>query len=803
MGRLLTISTANSAKALRWKSRAFTWEELTECLLDVRRTAETVAEYDAMKKAERNAVKDGPSYVAGKLKGGRRRKDSVAFRSCVVLDADQSDPELMSDWEMLIGDAALLYPTHSSRPSNLKHRLVVPLSRDVTPDEYVPLSMKLAQTLGLDRFDPTTYQPERLMFFPSASADADWEPRICEGDLLDPDYWLATYEDWTDAAEWPVQPQGVERRVAKAPDPRNKRGAVGAFCRALTIEEAIEAYLGEVYIATEREDRYTYAEGSTVGGVVCYSGLWAYSNHATDPAGGQLMNAFDLVRIHRFGDMDRDSEEDTPVTALPSYTAMCEWAQAEEPVAVELARGAAKSAAAEFAEEAVESAQDEEQEPDDAWKARLDVNAKTGAIEPSASNLLLILEKDERLAGKLRRDVESRAVWVVADRLPWRKIPKGADLWSDEDDSSLRLYIETRYGIVAKGKIDDAVSHEATRRPYDPLREHLDALPEWDGIPRVDTLLIDMLGAEDSAYTREATRKTLVGAIKRAYEPGCKWDYMLILEGAQGLGKSTFWELLAGPLFFSDSLTLKDIEYPKVAGEKIRGSWIVEVAELDGMAKTSIERLKGWLSTKADTYRAAYARHAAVYKRRCVVVGTVNNLDGYLRDATGNRRFWPVRVERRLDRSRMDADYIAQVWAEAKALEKAGEPLYLSRDVEPQAELRQREAMETDPREGLVRAYLEAPVPESFDTWALSDREEFWSVREDFEGAETTGEPRSEISIMEIWHEALKQPKERPTRNDSYQIAAMLRKLGWKPTGVTKRSKAYGIVKTYGVGDNV
>lgn len=793
--RRFDVSTANSARAARWRLRKWTLAELAERLSEVRRTEETAAEYDAMPKAERDRAKDGPAFVAGRLRGGRRRKGCVESRSCVVLDADRSDAELMADWRMLVGCAAVCYPTHSSREGALKHRLVVPLARDVTADEYVPLAMRIAETLGLGRFDPTTYQPERLMFFPSASSDAEagveaWPAGLAgECELLDPDEWLATYGDWRDAAEWPVQPAGVERRAEKAPDPRSKRGAVGAFCRAYPVEEAIEAFLADAYAPAGHGGRYTYVHGSSVGGLVCYGGLWAYSNHATDPAGGRLCNAFDLVRVHRFGELDEEAPDDAPVTALPSYAAMCEWAAAQETVAVEMARGAAEEAAEDF-----EEAADAKEAAGDAWKARLAVNSRTGAVEPSAGNLLTIFKEDRGLAGKLRRDVESKAVWAVAEALPWRRVPGGADLWSDEDDASLRLYLETRYGIVAKGKVDDTVSHEASQRPYDPLREKLEALPEWDGVPRLDTLLVDALGAEDCEYVRQVTRKTLAGAVRRALRPGCKWDYMLILEGAQGLGKSSLWRMLAGDAFFTDSMTVKDTEWPKIAGEKMRGKWIVEVAELDGMAKTSVERLKGFLSTQEDSYRAAYARHAATYRRRCVVVGTVNNLDGYLRDATGNRRFWPVRVASKLDRGLLSPGYIEQVWAEARLAEALGEPLYLEGEAERAAEARQREAMETDPRESLIRAYLEAPVPPDMDSWGMEAREAFW----DAPGEPEEGfAPRTEVSIPEIWHEALGGVPGRADLRESRQIGAILRKLGWVSTGYMKRTEAYNVVRTF------
>lgn len=796
MPERFAVAVAGKAAQARFRNREMTWAEFCTWQREPRRTTETAAEYAAMAKAERSAAKDGECFVAGFLEGGRRRKGRVKSRSMVVLDADSSDAGLWGDWEVLVGSAACMWPTHSSTASAPKHRLVVPLAREVTCEEYVPLALKLAELLGFSRFDPTTYQPERLMYKSSCSADAPFELMERDGELLDPDEWLALYPDWRDASCWPLQEQAESRRIAKAPDPRGKRGAIGALCRAYPIERALEEFLGGVY-EPGRAGRYTFKGGSAFGGLVCYEGLWAYSNHGTDPASGRLCNAFDLCRIHLFGELDADAPEGTRTTSLPSHKAAIEWAASLPEVSLEMSRAAADGAAADFAEDP--------EGYDDSWMAELAKDSRTGAILPTAGNIRLVMDNDPGIAGKLRRDVESDAIYAVADRLPWRDLPRGRDVWADGDDANLRIYMECRYGMAGKSKIDDAVSSAADADPYDPLGEYLDALPEWDGTPRAETLLIDLMGAEDCAYVRAVTRKTLCAAVRRARRPGCKFDYMLILEGAQGLGKSSLFAALAGE-WFTDALSLDDIAHPKTAAEKLQGRWIAEVAELDGMAKASIERLKGFLSTAEDNYRAAYARRAKGYRRRGIVVGTVNNLDGYLRDATGNRRFWPVRVERPLDRSRLGEADVAQIWAEAAGLEAAGEPLYLEGDVERAAREAQRAAMETDPREGLVLAYLEAPVPAGFDAWTGEERDEFWSLRADFgpggEGPGEALEARATVSVMEIWHECLRQPTVKPTRNDSYQIAAILKKSGWEPTGKTKKLKAYGYVKTYERGEN-
>jgi len=786
-----SVATALSCTSKRWKNQQMTWKKFCDWQREPRRTDETISEYAAMTKAEKDRVKNGACYVAGQLKEGKRGKDTVISRSMVVLDADHADSNLWEDYLMLIGARACMYPTHSHTEASQKYRLVIPLARVVTPEEYVPLALKIAEILGLNRFDPTTYQPSRLMYKSSCSHDADFNFNECPSTFLDPGQFLALYSDWRDASSWPVVANIARSagRATKAQDPREKKGVIGAFCRSYSIDEAIAEFLSDTYEPCGN-GRYTYRGGSAYGGAVSYEGLWLYSNHATDPASGQLLNAFDLVRVHRFGSLDEDAGENTAVTALPSYKAAVSWMLEIEQVSLELARAKVDSTIEDFSAEMV----------DDSWLAKLAKDVRTGEILATAGNLKLIFEKDVNLADKLRRDVESDTIYVVADRLPWRMVPEGCAQWRDGDDANLRIYLETKYGIAHKAKVDDALSASADAHPFDPLSEYLANLPAWDGKPRADSLLIDFMGAEDSAYTRAVTRKMLCAAVRRAKCPGCKFDHMLILEGDQGLGKSTILSKLAGN-WFTDSLTLTDIGDPKTAGEKIQGNWICEVAELDGMAKTSIERLKGFLSTPTDNYRAAYARRARKYRRRCIIVGTVNNLDGYLRDATGNRRFWPVRVTRQFDQTLLDTDTVSQIWAETQILEATGEKLYLEGALEISARKKQREAMETDPRESRVKSYLDTPIPEGFSFWSLGEREDFWSTRSDFDESESGGLEgvirRESVSVIEIWHECLAQPTTKPTRKDSYELAAILKKLGWEPTGRVMKLRAYGDVKWY------
>lgn len=299
----LLIATGRSRKAAQWQNREMLWSEFLDKLSRPTRTRETAAEYAAMGKAERDNVKDIGGFVGGYLKNGRRSNAGVVNRCLVCLDADNADAALVDDLDMTFINAYALYSTHSHTPEKMRLRLIIPLSRTVTPDEYAAVSRRIADGLTLARFDPTTFEPARLMYWPSAPEDGEYVFRYADEPFLDPDEVLATYPDWTDASLWPTTKPLEERaraKASKAEDPLEKRGIIGAFCRAHGITDVLEHILAGRYTATAQDDRYTFVGGSTTGGLVVYDDKFAYSHHATDPAGGQLCNAFDLVRLHLF-----------------------------------------------------------------------------------------------------------------------------------------------------------------------------------------------------------------------------------------------------------------------------------------------------------------------------------------------------------------------------------------------------------------------------------------------------------------------------------------------------------------------
>jgi putative DNA primase/helicase len=767
----LFISTGNSRKEKHWNGSEIDVEELRERLANTICTSETVEQYRKLSKARQDDIKDVGGFVLGKLKGGRRKKDCVEYRSGLTLDMDYAVEGIADQIEMFFAFRCLIYSTHKHTTEKPRLRLVIPFSHNVSSDEYQAVGRKVAEDIGMELFDDTTYEPSRLMYWPSTSANGAFYFRDIEGEPLNPDSVLARYKDWRDSAQWPVssrQQAVVQREIKKQADPLTKEGAIGAFCRAYDIESAIEAFLSDVYQPSQMPGRYDYLPADSQAGVVVYDGKFAYSHHATDPACGKLLNAFDMVRIHRFGELDKRVDEETEPGKLPSFKAMSEFSVRDERVKGEIARQREETAKTEFAA------------PED-WQTALELD-RQGKVKDTLDNLVLTIRNDDNLqsiAFNLHRDgIDARK------HLPWKQIKPG---WNDSDFASLKVYLNKGYGVYAPAKTKDALLAVASERAYHPVREYLESLPEWDGVQRVDMLLSDYLGAEDSAYTRAVIRKTLTAAVARIYQPGAKFDSVLILNGPQGIGKSTFFAKLAGA-WFSDSLTLTDMR-DKSGPEKLQGYWILELGELAGMKKTDVETVKSFLSRVDDKYRASYGLNVESHPRQCVIVGSTNTESGFLRDITGNRRFWPVRVGRQSKRKpwQMTAEEVIQIWAEAKAAYQSGENLFLEGDVAVMAASEQAEAMETDDREGLVRNYLDTLLPEGWETMSLYDRRNFLNGGEFGSSGRTGTVRRKMVCNMEIWCECFGRESSALKKIDSYEISGIIRKIkGWEKYTATK-----------------
>ena len=771
----MKIAVGNSRMDKKWKNREISWEELCQKVSVTIRTTETVQEYRKLKKGAQDNIKDVGGFVGGALREGRRKNGMVLCRSMLTLDMDYGKPGIWEEIDMLHDFKCCIYSTHKHTPENPRLRMIIPLSREISEEEYPAVARMVAKEIGIDLFDDTTYEACRLMYWPSTSINGEFFFQTKDGKELDPDHYLAMYHDWQDTSTWPVssrQSEAVRHSITQQADPLTKPGVVGAFCRAYTIEEAIDTFLSDIYEPSAMNGRYDYIPADSSAGVVIYDGKFAYSHHATDPVCGKLLNAFDLVRLHRYRELDENIGLDTPISKLPSYKAMSDLAIGDERVKAVFNEDRMTQASTEFNNED--------------WMNQLELD-KFGNVKNTLRNLTLILENDPNLKGIAFNQLLD-GMEIKGD-VPWKHPSK---FWRDADDAQLIAYIDSHYGTFSARNYDIAVAKVTDDRSYHPILEFISNLPQWDGIGRVDTLLIDYLAANDNAYVRAVTRKTLCAAISRVLRPGCKFDSILVLNGPQGVGKSTLIAKLAGE-WFSDSLNLGDTK-DKTAAEKLQGYWILEIGELAGLKKAEVETLRSFLSRQNDIYRAAFGKRATPHLRQCVFFGTTNAESGYLRDTTGNRRFWPVKTpgNGRKQSWNLTHEEILQIWAEAYEYVKKGEKLYLSAEVEALAKTEQRDAMESDEREGLVREYLDTKLPVSWADMDVFERRNFLNGS-DFGGLKQDGTvERTQVSNMEIWCECFGKERANLRRGDSNEITSILARLGWKRKEKKERIPLYG-----------
>ena len=759
----MKIAYGNSRMDKKWKNTDISWEAFCSRVKTTQRTTETVEEYRKMRKGGQDSIKDVGGFVGGHLKDGRRKKGNVLSRSMLTLDMDYGTSTIWEEISTFFPYQCCIYSTHKHTPENPRLRLIIPLFRDVGEEEYAAVSRMVAKEIGIDLFDDTTYEPERLMYWPSTSRNGIFVYEEKDGSLLDPDVFLNKYDDWRDTSTWPVssrQSEILDRSLKEQADPLSKEGVIGTFCRTYSVSTAIDTFLKDIYEPSAMTGRYDYIPADSSAGVILYDDKFAYSHHATDPASGRLLNAFDLVRIHRFGHLDDRATESTPPSKLPSFINMCEFAIQDDEVKAQFTKERMEQATIDFTE--------------DNWQTALELD-KQGKIKDTLDNIVLIIRNDSELESiafnKHRDGIDAR------DGLPWEQMKGG---WNDSDNAALKVYLSNKYGIYSPTKTKDAILAVAAERSYHPIKEYLDHLPEWDGTDRVETLLIDYFNATDNSYTRAVTRKMMVAAVARIVHPGTKFDSVLILNGPQGIGKSTFFAKLAGD-WFSDSLTLTDMK-DKAGPEKLQGYWILELGELAGMRKTDVEVVKSFISRSDDKYRASYGVNVESHPRQCIIVGSTNAESGFLRDITGNRRFWPVRISGDGKRKawQMSVYDVEQIWAETLVLYAKGEKLYLEGSDVELATNEQADAMESDEREGLVRTYLDTLLPDDWNALSLYERRNYLNGSE-FGGESRVGTvERTLVCNMEIWCECFGRDASAMKPADSYAIAGIMKKInGW------------------------
>ena len=800
--RLIKITTGNSRKALQWNGQQMYWSDFLARLSKPVRTQESFQQYKALPKPKQDELKDVGGFVGGTLTGERRKNENAGERHLLTLDADtieaggtQKVLNILSG----LGCAYAVYSTRKHEGAAPRLRIIVPMDMACSADEYEPIARKMASFIGMQIFDPTTFEPVRLMYWPSCSADSEFVFVYEDKPFLSKDGMLATYTDWKNVSEWPEVPGAAkirDRSAKKQGDPLDKRGIVGAFCRNFSIEEAMEQFIPGIYEPCVDAGRYTYVEGSTVGGAVLYeNGKFLYSHHATDPCSGKLVNAFDMVRLHLFGEDDDEAKPDTPVGNLPSFKHMCQFASEIPAVSETMAKERYEAAVSSFGGEISQQTES----GDSSWVLKLQRNLQTGKVMGTIQNVQVILEHDPRLKGRIYMDAMSGRTIVNAP-LPWEPetYPYTPRQWKDDDDAGLRCYMELIYEITGKERILDGLSVYCMNHRVNRLKERLMQI-QWDGVARVDTLLVDYFGAEDTVYTREAIRKTLVGAVARIMNPGIKFDTMLILAGRQGIGKSTFFRYL-GMEWYSDSLCTFE---GKDAAELLQGYWIIEAGELTGMTKSEMNAVKQFLSKCDDVYRAAYGRRTEKHLRQCIIVGTTNEQE-FLKDYTGNRRFWPIDLTGEGCRKNIWKDLpgeVAQIWAEAVSLYRLGESLILSDAAAKLAEGVQEEHRESSYSEGAIREFLEQKVPKDWYQRSMYERRSWLDSEFDRKQADDDHLMyRDRICAWEIWNECFKMAGyNRMKKSDAKEINGVLERLeGWeRQKSVMRFGGEYGLQRGF------
>ena len=842
----MLIAVGRSRKDTRWHNTEYTWETFLEKLREPYRSHETTREYRAMSKADKAQAKDIGGFVGGALNGGRRKAEAVRDRCLVTLDLDDAGPDA---WEnaALWGWTCACYSTHSHTPEKPRLRMLFPLDRTVTVEEYEAIARKVAEYIGFEQLDVTSFEPSRLMYWPSCPSDGEYVFREQEGEVLCADEVLRSYgpdDAWKDSRLWPtgkIETEVRVREVKRQGDPTEKPGIVGLFCRTYDIPAAIDAFLPNVYTEGEH-GRYTYAAGSTADGAVLYDdGAFLYSHHGTDPCGGQLVNAFDLVRIHLFGSLDEGCDPDTEITKRPSYQKMREFAAEDDGVKLQSARETEERAVARFSDlvepddDGVDSA-DKDASSD--WSKQLKVDKKTGEIEPSIQNACVLLRNLPDFKGKLGYNPMSDVVTVKGE-LPWwktqkydrledmfkeelenmteeeqKKLPpkltqEGEYPWTENDWANFYAYFEPM-GFPTKGKsngvLDNALRVVSLENTYHPIRTYLAGL-RWDGTPRVATMFIRWLGAEDTPLDREITKLWMMAGVDRIMRPGCQFDEMLITCGPQGIGKSRMLRMLARG-FFTNSIRAADMS--KQTAELLQGMWIVEMGELDGMKKGDQTQIKNFITATTDRYRGAYTRTAETHPRQCILAGTSNEAS-FLRDDTGERRYWIMPVTGTGDDGTMFGfkDKVDQLWAEAvhmwktrmlerrlpgQRLEDVELCLYLEdKKLAKQMEARQMGYKLPEEDRDEIEGYLETLRPANWYELSASDRKRF--AQGDWIGEESACTLRIDrISVKEIRCELFGERMEDTGKktSKSLRIVDILDSMPeWRKAGKA-RDPAYG-----------
>ena len=695
-------------------------------------TPEKYREYKAASdKVQRDLKGSNGWMMRGPVaKGQNRNRNSILPSQIITLDIDYATQEFVDRLlagKVLKGYYLIAHTTRSHTPENPRFRIIIFLEGEVSRERYQAASRIVAQLVdpNMEWVDKVSFRPAQMMYMPTVSKDMVKHYVYHEqgGELLDHediiDTWEMTNGSASDIGNLPrTHDEDELREVAeKAEDPLDKKGPVGDFCRSYSITELVEGkdgepgIMGATYETVEYAEgviqRMTYLGGTTSNGAVVYDDKFVYSHHGSDPSCDMLVNAYDLVRIHKFADEDKDAEKGTPVSKLPSTKKMTEFlrgdahyrvAQAESrydleemlsdddveyetedrPGASDFLEGIDEDEQAEIDADIEDligtpvdtpwSKRKDRQmtrakwmpKPPKRWIAKKLELTDDGLIKVTMHNVAFIVLFDPRFFRKVAFNLFSKEIVMVGDfksKMDLISDYKCADKvngedWQEINDLIVRTVLDAPtgpgqpgYGLkVGKELVHDAVRLAAYRNQFHPLLEYYDDLrakPQLGKDDLIERLFIDYYGCPDTVYYRELSRLVLIASVARLEEPGCKYDYAVIVEGAQGTGKSSSIQALYGTEYFGEIDT--DLSNVQKTAEQIKGKHALELPELSAMHKSEANDAKAFMSRQQDDVRMVYDRNKSKFPRQCVIWGTTNDRE-YLRDVTGGRRYLIVEM---------------------------------------------------------------------------------------------------------------------------------------------------------------
>ncbi len=788
--------------------------------VNYKRTKETVLEYQKGNKQLRDNAKDVGAFLMGNTTENRRDRLAIELRNMITLDLDYCPENIMTILQekanTILNFRFFVYSTHSHTSKKPRLRLIAPLLYDIKPEEYEAAASRLCSKIGIEFFDATTIQSNRIMYFPSTSIDGDY---ICEsfnddkGDL-DAQILLDEYYDYHNIDEW-QRPHYFDGRSSgkinrgTIPDStKTKWRMVNSFNTEYTITDAIDTFLSDIYKKenSKNNNRYTFIGGESRNGLHILNPQYAYSHHATDPAQGRLLNAFDIVRIHKFGKQDlhkTDNEIYDDYGNTSSFKAMCDFIKTMPNVMKHDPK--IKEQETQLIELMEKFDVDTTDNENIEWHNLFIRDNKSNALIRHPYNIGIIIANDPLLKDLFFYDTIKQQICFL--RAPfWDTDIKKGDGLRDLDMQHIAQYIaQPPYFQSGKDAMENAVMVEAYKKKINYPKHFLSTLPEWDGVERVETVFIDLFDVGDCSFIREATKKWFTALVARIMEPGCKFDYTVSLIGAVGIGKSMFGKSLIAidwdgdmaniekaNYFFSDKEI--DLRNERDTIDALRGVCILEIAEFDKyFTKYDKATLKSFMTKTKDRFIERYGKRSIDVPRSFIMLATTNE-QRPIKNVEDERRFMPfysnLPKHKALifDQTKWNKEIRDQVLAEALHYYFTGYSFSAPFNPKQQREwdmLLDRASLEND-YFGIVEEYVNNKFPVQFFDLEFHQQKSWW--REKTDGGYHRS-LRDEFSIKEIYCIALdKRLGDNPDFYERKDIEQALNRLGFERQGNSRKT---------------